>query len=270
MFCKYCGAFLDDDAVFCEKCGKPVVGRPLEAVIQKNEEGTGPQDSHNNENSEVKALTSLYGDDNSDGIVKETEIAADQKSDAAGENEAVGKMAAVDKKKKGLPAVGIIALVLIAVIGLAGLSRLSGSTGTRSKAPDVMAQNNFENGGIFAYDDTRHYFIGPYEKKDQENVLYSTDREGNDRKKLSSEKEYDKIKEMSSQEFIDAGVADKIKEVWEPMAKDLGKFDSYDKEAVVGNGDQATVVIIAKFENGNVKFTISYNKDMKLTGFYIK
>ena len=36
--------------------------------------------------------------------------------------------------------------------------------------------------------------------------------------------EYDKIKEMSSQEFIDAGVADKIKEVWEPMAKDLGKM----------------------------------------------
>lgn len=82
--------------------------------------------------------------------------------------------------------------------------------------------------------------------------------------------EYDKIKEMSGKELIDAGVTDKIKEAWEPMAKDLGKFDSYDKEAVVGNGDQATVVIISKFENGNVKFTISYNKDMKLTGFYIK
>ncbi|MCC3867653.1 DUF3887 domain-containing protein [Terrisporobacter mayombei] len=82
--------------------------------------------------------------------------------------------------------------------------------------------------------------------------------------------EYDKIKEMSGQELIDAGVTDKIKEVWEPMAKDLGKFDSIDKEAVVGNGDQATVVIISKFENGNAQFTISYNKDMKLTGFYIK
>lgn len=82
--------------------------------------------------------------------------------------------------------------------------------------------------------------------------------------------EYDKIKEMSGQELIDAGVTDKIKEVWEPIANDLGEFDSYDKEAVVGNGDQATVVIISKFENGNVKFTISYNKDMKLTGFYIK
>ncbi len=82
--------------------------------------------------------------------------------------------------------------------------------------------------------------------------------------------EYDKIKEMSGQELIDAGVTEKIKEVWEPMAKDLGKFDSYDKEAVVGNGDQATVVIISKFEKGNVKFTISYNKDMKLTGFFIK
>ena len=82
--------------------------------------------------------------------------------------------------------------------------------------------------------------------------------------------EYDKIKEMSGQELTDAGVTDKIKDVWEPIANDLGEFDSYDKEAVVGNGDQATVVIISKFENGNVKFTISYNKDMKLTGFYIK
>ena len=82
--------------------------------------------------------------------------------------------------------------------------------------------------------------------------------------------EYDKIKEMSGQERIDAGVTDKRKEVLEPIANDLGEFDSYDKEAVVGNGDQATVVIISKFENGNVKFTISYNKDMKLTGFYIK
>lgn len=220
MFCKYCGAFLDDDAVFCEKCGKPVVGRPLEAVIQKNEEGTGPQDSHNNENSEVKALTNLYGDDHSDGIVKETEIAADQKSDAAGENEAVGKMAAVDKKKKGLPAVGIIALVLIAVIGLAGLSRHSGSTGTRSKAPDVMAQNNFENGGIFAYDDTRHYFIGPYEKKDQESVLYSTDREGNDRKKLSSEKEYDKIKVTGEQLLVSICDSDADRYELQMMNKD--------------------------------------------------
>lgn len=82
--------------------------------------------------------------------------------------------------------------------------------------------------------------------------------------------EYDKIKKMSGKELVDSGVTEKIKEVWEPMAKDLGKFHSFDKEAVVGNGDQATVAIISKFENGNVKFTISYNKDMKLTGFYIK
>ena len=36
--------------------------------------------------------------------------------------------------------------------------------------------------------------------------------------------EYDKIKEMSGQELIDAGVTEKIKEVWEPIAKDLGKI----------------------------------------------
>ncbi|WP_297136413.1 DUF3887 domain-containing protein [Terrisporobacter sp.] len=82
--------------------------------------------------------------------------------------------------------------------------------------------------------------------------------------------EYDKIEEISGQELIDAGVTAKLKEVWEPIEKNLGEFDSYEKEAVVGKDNQATVVNLAKFKNGKAQFTISYNEDMKLTGFYIK
>ena len=82
--------------------------------------------------------------------------------------------------------------------------------------------------------------------------------------------EYDKIEEMSGQELIDAGVTDKLKEVWEPIEKNLGEFDSYEKEVVIGKGNQATVANLTKFKNGKAKFTISYDEDMKLTGFYIK
>lgn len=82
--------------------------------------------------------------------------------------------------------------------------------------------------------------------------------------------EYDKIEEMSGQELIDAGVTDKLEEVWEPIEKDLGEFDSYEKEAVVGKDNQAKVVILTKFKNGKAQFTISYDEDMKLIGFYIK
>lgn len=82
--------------------------------------------------------------------------------------------------------------------------------------------------------------------------------------------EYDKIEAMSNQVLIDAKVTDKLGEVWEPLAKELGKFESYEKEAVVGNDNDATVIIITKFENGKAKFTISYNEDMQLIGFFIK
>lgn len=82
--------------------------------------------------------------------------------------------------------------------------------------------------------------------------------------------EYNKIEGISGQELIDAGVTAKLKEVWGPIEKDLGEFDSYEKEAVVGKDNQATVVTLTKFKNGKAQFTISYNEDMKLTGFYIK
>ncbi|MEG0050545.1 MAG: DUF3887 domain-containing protein [Terrisporobacter sp.] len=88
--------------------------------------------------------------------------------------------------------------------------------------------------------------------------------------KMLYNEEYDKIEEKSSKNLIDAGVTEKLKEVWPPIAKDLGKLESFDKEAVVGKGEEATVVTVTNFKNGKAQFTISYNEDMELTGIYIK
>lgn len=82
--------------------------------------------------------------------------------------------------------------------------------------------------------------------------------------------EYDKIEEQMSQELKDAGATQQIKDAWSTVSGKLGAFDSYEKEAVVGKENNATVVTISKFENGKIQFTISYNEDMKLIGFYIK
>ena len=82
--------------------------------------------------------------------------------------------------------------------------------------------------------------------------------------------DYDKIEEKSSKELIDAGVIEKLREVWQSVAEKLGTFDSCEKQVVIGKDNQATVVTIAKFKDGKAQFTITYNEDMKLIGFYIK
>lgn len=82
--------------------------------------------------------------------------------------------------------------------------------------------------------------------------------------------EYDKIVEKMTKDMESSITSDKLKEVWEPLKTKLGKFESISKEAVVGKQDLATVVVLAEFENGKAQFTITYNKDMKLEGLYIK
>ena len=70
------------------------------------------------------------------------------------------------------------------------------------------------------------------------------------------------------------------KEDWlsaiDPIMKDAGEFQSYEKEAVTGTeepdtGEEfATAVIVAEYENGKNQYTITFNKSMQLTGFFVK
>lgn len=85
--------------------------------------------------------------------------------------------------------------------------------------------------------------------------------------------DYESVVDKMSDKLKAAITEEQLKEVWEPIQNTIGKFDSINKEGVVGNNDDnqemATVVEIIKCENGKAQFKITYNKDMKLEGLYI-
>lgn len=80
---------------------------------------------------------------------------------------------------------------------------------------------------------------------------------------------YEEIETTMSDELKKAITADKLEEVWAGFKK-LGKYDSISKIVFQEKNDYAIAVVIGKFENGKVQFTLSYNKDMKLVGFFLK
>ncbi len=61
-----------------------------------------------------------------------------------------------------------------------------------------------------------------------------------------------------------------------PIVGELGAFEAFDKEAVTGNTDQdtdqeyAVAVIKVQYEKRKAQFTISFDEDMKVGGFFIK
>jgi hypothetical protein len=61
-----------------------------------------------------------------------------------------------------------------------------------------------------------------------------------------------------------------------PVVEDLGAFEEFDKEAVTGSKDKdteqefAVAVVKVKYEKRKAQFTISFDEDMKVGGFYIK
>lgn len=63
---------------------------------------------------------------------------------------------------------------------------------------------------------------------------------------------------------------DKLREPWKAMKDKLGKYDSISKIAFQEKDGIATVVAICKYENGKAQFTLSFNKDMKMVGIYMK
>lgn len=96
-------------------------------------------------------------------------------------------------------------------------------------------------------------------KKDAKNVI-----------SMLLDKDYKGLESKMSEAMMKEDIINLIKDAWEPIYSKIGKFKSEDKIAVVGNKGLATVVILDEFENGKCKFTIIYNKDMKIEGFFMK
>lgn len=70
--------------------------------------------------------------------------------------------------------------------------------------------------------------------------------------------------------------AEIVKDQILPIIEELGAFECFDKEAVTGGKDPdteqefAVAVIRAKYEKRKAQFTISFDEDMKVGGFYLK
>lgn len=169
MFCKKCGAQLDDDAQFCEKCGS-VIKRIAPATVQPNDDAAADQDE------EVKEADSAPVDD------KESDreaTAADTLEYTSG-----SKLAARKTYKKLLTIVAIITAVLIITV-LCVFLKPSGEV----TLADPTAQANFNNSGKMAFDESNLYFVGKSDSKDEKTYVYATSYSGTDKKILSENDE---------------------------------------------------------------------------------
>ena len=154
MFCKNCGSKLDDDAVFCEKCGTA-----------------------------IKRTASL--DSAKDSIAQESSSNNQISNESANEN----PTATVAKPKSRR----IIALVaaLAVIVFLAIFFALNKSTFGVS---DPRVESNFNNGGKLAFDDKALYFIGLYDENDSETCAYSTSYTGTNKSLVSSNPNISRIR----------------------------------------------------------------------------
>ena len=159
MFCKNCGAQLDDDAKFCERCGTVIKRIVSESAAQ---------------NMNVSDLTESETTESAENV----------------QNNRMHEQPKKKSQKKMI--VGAVAAVFVLVIGLL----LSGVLGNVSNgnASNIYHEANFNNGAQFAYDNNRLYIVGLYNEDDEETVLYSTDYKGVNRKIISDDPDISSIR----------------------------------------------------------------------------
>lgn len=87
---------------------------------------------------------------------------------------------------------------------------------------------------------------------------------------LLNDEDYEGIEALMSDNLKSAASVDDIKAAWQPLKESKGEFDSISKETVVGNEGYATAAVMAKYKNGSVTFTLTFNEELKLEGIYMK
>lgn len=85
-----------------------------------------------------------------------------------------------------------------------------------------------------------------------------------------NDKNYEGILEDSSDELKNSLPDNKLQEAWEGFSKDIGEFVSISKETLAEKNGYAVAIVNVKYANKKVTFTLSFNKEMKLSGIYMK
>lgn len=87
--------------------------------------------------------------------------------------------------------------------------------------------------------------------------------------------EYEECVGLMSEEMQAALSAEVLATNMDTITGQRGAFQEYKSNSVVGQKDKegteyAVAVIVAAFEKGNVTFTVSFDKEMKMIGFWMK
>ncbi len=92
----------------------------------------------------------------------------------------------------------------------------------------------------------------------------------------ASDGEYDTIIDNLREDLRDAVTADQLEESWEPTYERVGAFESIKKVVLSGTSDNTTgeeyavAQVLCTHEDGNVLYTLSFDKDFQLVGLYLK
>lgn len=86
--------------------------------------------------------------------------------------------------------------------------------------------------------------------------------------------EYDSGMDMMSAVMASALPKEDLTAIMEDLDRQAGAFKEYKSIAVVGQSAQgveyATAVVVAAYEKRNVTYTVVFNIDMEIDGFYLK
>ncbi len=85
-----------------------------------------------------------------------------------------------------------------------------------------------------------------------------------------NDKNYSGILESGSEELKNSLPDNKLQEAWDGFSKNIGDFDSISKLTLAEKHGYAVAIVNTKYANKKVTFTLSFNKDMKLSGIYMK
>lgn len=90
------------------------------------------------------------------------------------------------------------------------------------------------------------------------------------------EGDYEGVVGMMREDLQAQITPDQLQAVMDQNFADRGEFKEFKSTAVIGqkvkdtNEDLAVVVLVAEYENQKATYTITFNTDMEMTGFYIK
>jgi hypothetical protein len=179
VFCKNCGAKLDDDAAFCDNCGTEI-----KTEVTSNES--------------VPTQAAIPNDSAVRNGAEETQA----------------KTPATSGKKRSI----VLAAVAVAVVAIAVAAVLLLKSGiSNGSVSDSRAEGNFNNGARMAFDDDALYFVGLFNDDDSETSVYSTSYTGTNKTLISDNQDIRKIRiangkilyETSGDDTYSIGVMDK-------------------------------------------------------------